>query len=58
MDDVDEALGRLFYALLKADPKSQGITWRQINEPWEQMPRRKRIIAIITVLLNQLDVDA
>ncbi len=55
MDDIDRALEQLFYALLKAGPGSQAVTWRQITAPWQQMSRRKRLIAVMTVLLTRLD---
>lgn len=55
MDDVDRALEQLFYALLKAGPGSQAIAWRQMAAPWQQMSQRKRIIAIMTILLTRLD---
>jgi hypothetical protein len=56
MDEIDEGLKQLFYAFLKASPKTQAITSRQLAEgPWDLLPRRKRIVALMTVLLRQLD---
>ena len=55
MDEVDQALKQLFYALLKASPKSEAITLRQLDGAWEVMGRRRRIVAIMTSLLHQLE---
>lgn len=54
-DDVDAALANLFYALLKAGPHSEAIAYQQLKGPWEQMSRRKRTVAVITILLRGLD---
>ena len=57
MDAVDAALEQLFYALLSAGPRSQGIAWAKLSAPWQSMPRRKRIAAIATMLVDRLGRD-
>lgn len=56
MDEIDEGLKHLFYAFLKASLKTQAVASRQLVEgPWDLLFRRKRIVALMTVLLRQLD---
>ena len=59
MDEIDEALKQLFMALLKANPKTEQFAWAQAaGGPWDQLPRRKRIVSIMTLLLRLLDDEA
>ena len=56
MDEVDQALKQLFLALMKANPKTEAFAWREAaGGPWDALPRRKRIVSIMTVLLRLLD---
>ncbi len=54
MDNIDAALEQLFYALLTAGPRSQAVALRKLSAPWQSMPRRKRIAAIVTMLVDRL----
>lgn len=54
MDEIDRALEQLFHALLTAGPRSQALAWNRLSGPWQQMARRKRIAAIVTLLVDQL----
>ncbi len=55
MDEIDESLKQLFYAFLKTSPKTQAVASSRLDGPWDLLPRRKRIVALMTVLLRQLD---
>lgn len=51
MDEIDEGLKHLFYAFLKASPETQAVASRLLVEgPWDLLSRRKRIVALMTVL--------